>query len=285
VNAIFAILVTSFAAVGFVQDPPAKDTAALSRSQTESAQSIDDTVQEDDQASADKNAPNKEQEVVHPTNVELTECLNLVEQGEFDSARRRAHALVEKYPQSARAHLLLGLSYHKARHYEQARPHLEKAIELDPGDLPIRIFLGWCLYNLGEAEQSRAMFEVFISHRPDYADAHFALGLLDFADGEMESAERRFEQAIMLAGRAKSTDEEAKALLRLSDVYVATGRLEEAKGALMQSIRHNARLYSAWFKLSRVFDRLGDEEAAIKARAMHERVRSMVRPPGERVEE
>ena len=209
---------------------------------------------------------------------ELGRCLMLIQAGRFDEAREVASALVRADAQSSRAHLLLALTYHKQRRYGLAEPLFARAAELEPQDHLIWMYYGWCLYNLGEADRARERFDAFLEVQPDYGDAHYALGLLDFDANDVKSATARFERAIELARSAGQMVDEAKARARLGDIYVQAGRLAEARKELEQAIGLNPDLYGAYFKLSRVLQRLGDAQGAHRAREKHRIVRQRVRP-------
>lgn len=213
-----------------------------------------------------------------PTQEETTRCLRLLSAQRFDEARALGKKLVASYPKSSRAHLMLALGYHKDRRYEAAEPWFERAMALDPQDHIVWSFYGWCLYNLGKTADARRVFEGFLKIQPEHADAHFALGLLDFDADDIVSSEKRFRSAIQYAQKAGGRADEAKARARLADVLVRTDRLDQARQELERAVRLNPDLYGAYFKLSRVLQRLGDAQGAAQARRMHEQVRERVRP-------
>ncbi len=206
-------------------------------------------------------------------------CLHLIESGRFEDARRIATQLVKESPKSSKSHLLLALTYHKERNYEQALPHFQRAIQEDPNDHLIRPFYGWCLYNLGRSDEAQAMFEAFLNVNPDYADAHFAIGLIEFDRDHIAKAEKRFRKAIDLSQKGRRRADEAKAHARLADVLMRKDLPQQAKEHLEQAVTLNPNLYGAWFKLSRVLQRLGDTDGAKQAREKHIEVRDRVRPP------
>ncbi len=205
-------------------------------------------------------------------------CLRLIGEHRFDAARALATDLVERDPSSSRAHLLLALTYHKQKRYASAEPLFAHAASLDPKDPAARVFHGWCLYNLGRAREAREAFEAAVAIDARSADAHFALGLLDYDADDLTSAERQFTASIALAARKGAKAGEAKARTRLADVHTRRGRLEEAKRELERAVQLNPDLYGAYFKLSRVLQRLGDSDGAAEARRMHNRVRERVQP-------
>jgi Tfp pilus assembly protein PilF len=222
------------------------------------------------------NQPTSPKRQPSPRDVQI--CIRMIEHGDYQKARELARNLCKNHPDSAKAHLLLALSYHKARRYEPAEPIFEKAIKLDPKDITARVFYGWCLYNLAKPEKARQQFEAFLAVNQNYADAHFALGLLDYDAGDFQSSRKHLEKAIECATRADNKADQAKAHARIADIFIRQGQLQKAKSELDSAIRLNPNLYGAYFKLSGVLQRLGDTEGAKKAREMHAKIRDKVRP-------
>ncbi len=208
----------------------------------------------------------------------LKGCLALIEQKQYEQARRLLAPVVADHPGWARAHFYLALTYQKENRYERARELFRRALQLDPQEHSVRLFYGWCLYYLGELAASREMIESFLAARPDYPDAIFALGLIDFDDDDIDSAGRRFKRAAELARQRKDKPTEAKARARLADVLIRSDELEPARDELVRSIELNPDNYETYFKLSRVLQRLGDAEGAEEARRAHHRVRQRARP-------
>lgn len=208
---------------------------------------------------------------------EWQEWTQLILGREFNKARCLAETLIGSYPRSSNAELLLGSTYHEEHRYELAESHFARAMELDPRNHQVRLHYGLCLYNLGKADEARKMFESLLEVKPNHPDPHYALGLLDFDADDLASAEVRFKTAIEL-GKALPGGRNGKALMGLADVYVRTGRLEEAKVELERAVKLNADLYEAYFKLSRVLQRLGNAKGAERARAMYEKIRQRVHP-------
>ncbi|MCH8853590.1 MAG: tetratricopeptide repeat protein [Planctomycetes bacterium] len=206
----------------------------------------------------------------------MGDCVKLIRANQTGRARRRLEPVVADHPGWAKAHFYLGLTYHTEKRYERAVEWFKRSLELDPLDHTPRVFLGWGLYYLGEPEASRAMFESYLEIKPDYPDAIFALGLIDFDADDIPSAKARFEKVIRLARAQKSSKTEAKARARLADVLIRLNELEPARKELDKSIELNPDNYEAYYKLSRVLERLGDHEAAEKARSEHDAVRDRV---------
>ena len=209
---------------------------------------------------------------------ELARCLQLIRSGNYAVARARLEPIVANHPGWARAHFLLALTHHKQQHYELAEPLFARSVLLDPKQHAVHVFYAWCLYYRGKPAKSGEMFEAYLVMEPGYPDAIFGLGLIDFDEDNIDSAEQRFREAIKLSIAAGDQNTEAKTRARLADVLVRKGELEPARAELERSVALNPDNYEAYYKLSRVLQRLGDADGAKKAREMHKKVRDRLRP-------
>lgn len=209
---------------------------------------------------------------------ELARCLQLIRAQRYGEARSRLQGILMQHPAWPRANLLMAITYHKEHRYEEARPLFARVLELDPKEHAARPFYGWCLYYLGEAAECEKMFQSYLDVNPDYSDAHYALGLLAMHRDDTAEAARRFETATQLAAQQNEPRIEGKARARLGDIYARNGELEKARVELEKAVVLRPDAYAAYFKLSRVLQRLGDREGADRARAMHEKIREQVRP-------
>jgi len=213
----------------------------------------------------------------------MDRCYRLIEAGRFESARERLEPIVAAHPGWQRAAFFLALSYHEQHLHGEARPLFERALAIDPASrdaTAIRNYYGWTLYYLGEREEARRQFEAFLEARPEDPEAHFALGMIAFDEDDLAGATRRFEAAIRLAKASGDARPEGKARARLADVLVRTGKLEQARGELEAAVKLRPDAYEAYFKLSRVLERLGDAEGAARALERHRKLRDEARPAG-----
>ena len=197
---------------------------------------------------------------------ELSGIFRLIGERRMEAARERLEEYLDESPRDGRATFLVGLSYHRQKHYAQARPHFERAITLEPEYHPAYHFLGWCMYYLGEMDAARRAFEMHLGYLPDEGDSHFAIGLIDLDEHRLAEAEERFLRAIELqADIPRRQRDVAKAHARLADVYLLRNELEPARGRLQRATELWPEHYAAFYKLHRVLTRLGDEEAAREA--------------------
>jgi tetratricopeptide (TPR) repeat protein len=224
-----------------------------------------------------------------PPDPELAAITALIARQQFAEARLRAEAFLSQEPGSGRAYLLLALSHHKERNYGRARPFFERALELAPQEKVIHHFYGYCLYNLGDLDGARQQFTAHLESDPEEGDSHYGLGLVELEAGRLAEAERRFRGGIELTERLEQTDpalyrvrrtDLAKFHFRLADVHLARDELEAARDELLATIEIYPLHSNAHFKLSQVYQRLGEETLAAEALQRYEAVKEQVRPTG-----
>lgn len=210
----------------------------------------------------------------------MRRCLNLIRAAHYEEARSRLAPIIADHPQWARAQLMLALTYHEEQRYEMAKPLFAEALRLNPAENSVRPFYGWCLYYLGEPSAAREQFEAYLKVNAKYADAHFALGLIDFEEDRLDDAITRMNRTIELAQQAGDARTEGKAHARLGDIHLRRNNLEDARTELLKAVELRKDAYEAYYKLARVYQRLGDPEKAKWARSMHEQIRESLHPTG-----
>lgn len=209
---------------------------------------------------------------------EMARCKALIDAGLYAAARARLEPIVDLHPGWARATALLALSYYRENRFEVAAPLFAKALAADPEEVAIRPLYGWSLYSLGELEAAEAMFESLLERKPDYAPAHYALGVIHLERDETGAAGERFETTVRLASEQADPQMAGRAHARLGDLHVRLDDLPRAKRELETALALFPEEAEAWFKLSRVRQRLGDEEGAEAARRRFEELRPRAGP-------
>ncbi len=115
---------------------------------------------------------------------------------------------------------------------------------------------------------------------PDEGDSIFGLGLVALEADRLDEAERRFRRAIEVqAPDPRRRKEVAKAHARLGDVYLRRDELEAARAELDTAVRLWPQHYTAFFKLSRVLTRLGEQAAAEEAYRLYRHYQAQAEPP------
>jgi len=201
-----------------------------------------------------------------PLGPELRAAADLIGRQQTDSARARLQPFIEAHPDDGKAAFLMGLTYHREKRYALALPWFESAVALEPAYHPTYHFHGWCLYYLGDMQGARAAFDRHLAFLPAEGDSHFALGLIALDDDRLDDARQRFRRAIELQqNNPRRARDVSKAHARLADVHIRRDELEAARDELRFATALWPQHYTAFYKLSRVLNRLGDNEAADEA--------------------
>lgn len=205
---------------------------------------------------------------------ELARCKALIDAGLPGAARARLQPIVDLHPQWARAIALLALTYYKENRFEPARELFARALELDAEEIAVRPLFGWTLYSLGELDAAAAMFDSLLERKPGYAPAHYALGVIELDRDRLEPARRRLETAVRLAREQSDPPMEGRAHARLGDLYARLDRLDRARAELELAAELFPGEPEALYRLSRVLQRLGDDQGAAAARERYEAARA-----------
>ncbi len=215
-----------------------------------------------------------------PLGPRLVAMATLISRQQTDVARDRLQQYLQEHPDDGQAAFLLGLTYHREKRYTLARPWFESAAGLAPDYHPIHHFHGWCLYYLGDMPGARAAFERHLGLMPGEGDSHFGLGLIAVDDDRLDDARRRFLKAIELQeGNPKRQRDVSKAHARLADVHIRRGESQQARAELQRATELWPQHYAAFYKLSRVLNRLGESESADEALRLYRVWQARAEPP------
>ena len=107
-------------------------------------------------------------------------------------------------------------------------------------------------------DEARHSYERALELAPRHADAHVNLGRLLHESGQPREAERHYRSAVELR------PEHATAWFNLGVVLEDTSRAREAIRCYLEALRLDARLADAHYNLARLYERLGDQTAALR---------------------
>ncbi len=193
---------------------------------------------------------------------------------------KSAQAELERWWQSeaaGEAAFLLGWMHHKQGHFALALPWLERALAAGPTYPKARqvfFLFGRCLQESGHLKEARRAYEADGLLYPEGGDSPFRLALLDFEEGQLVSCEARLITALE---RFDTPREKAKVLAHLADLHLARDELGPARARLEECVKLYPH-YEAFYKLSKVCARLGDEAAAQAALEQHRYWRERTQP-------
>lgn len=178
-----------------------------------------------------------------------------------DTGLKLAQELVQKYPNSPRAHLALAGIQTARNESPAARRSAQKALELDPKCVAAALAVGTS-YLFGEPEdpaQAETYMRKAVELQPDEAKAYEGLGDAKRAQNELQAALEAYTQA---------TDKDpglAVAQLKKGHVNSFLGNIEEARAAYDAAVESAKPEQKAFYANYRAFTHIhaGEIQAAL----------------------
>ncbi|HSU61455.1 MAG TPA: tetratricopeptide repeat protein [Bryobacteraceae bacterium] len=182
----------------------------------------------------------------------------------FQPALKVLDFATQKYPQSAKLRVALGVAYYSLGQYDQAIESLCQAVDLDPKDTRALDFLGK-MYDVAPDKSNAVTTRLarFAREYPDNASANYYYAL---------SLRKRTTQ-----GASSTANREAEALLRKAidlnptwaDAHYQLGLLYEDEAQTDNAIREyrsavrlNSTLAKAHYRLARLYEKTGRSQLA-----------------------
>ena len=164
---------------------------------------------------------------------DLVRAARLLEDGAVREAAAILGELVQREPDNADAHLLLGRALALVPEPAAALAALRRAVELRPGSAESLFALGTALARFGDLEAARAAFERTLAVDAAMAEAHASLGLLLAERQEFAEARRHLARAIDAHGRTPAA---ASSHYVMAQTFREEGDLEAALSHLTAAI-------------------------------------------------
>jgi tetratricopeptide (TPR) repeat protein len=165
-----------------------------------------------------------------------------------------------KFPTSAQAALSLGVAYYGQRRFEDAVGAFIDAAKLDPDTEQPIAFLGRMLDHAGGREAE--VNELFAA----YAKRHPKNYLGHYLSGKVTQSESELRKALALNPAC------AGCQLELGGIQESQKQLAEAAKSYRAAARLSPKDPIPHYRLSRVYQRLGEKEKAAAERALHEKL-------------
>ena len=203
---------------------------------------------------------------------ELARHFVLIQQGQPDAARVRLRRYLDAQPQEGLAHFLFGLTYHTEKRYGLALESFSRAREFAPTYGQAAYFQGWALYYMGQPAEAQKAVLWYLQGSPENADAHFLLGLLAYEQGDLEEANRRLNRSLSLFENATNpkVKDVGKALVRLADVQMQQGNIENAYDSLAKAVTLIPDSPEVYYKIAQVLRRQGLADQAAQSQKVYE---------------
>jgi len=180
----------------------------------------------------------------------------------------------DRYPKSARMHVGAGVAHYALGDYDQAVQSLCVAIDLDPSDARPLAFLGQ-VYDISPAMAGEVTARLghFVDLYPQSAPANLYFGLSFWKQHQADMTDAQFKKVESLLRRAATLDP------KLTDTHFQLGALYDERSMEVAARREyeaavdlDPNLSKAWYRLSQLYARAGDEG---KANVALERFRAL----------
>ena len=156
-------------------------------------------------------------------------------------------AVLEHYPDNARAHDNLGFVYYQQGQFTKAIHHYQQAIAIQPTRLRALFNIGLIYSQARRYDEAVVYFKNALSQYPNHVESHFNLGLT-------YQKTQRYEQAIGHYLSVLSLDpHHLKTHYNLGRAYERIGRSEAAIAQYTALIALDAHATKAYFRLGEVY--------------------------------
>ncbi len=202
-------------------------------------------------------------------------------------AREAASQALKLNPNSARAHVALGLIHMNIDwDWAGADREFQQALALDPGDATVLVAGGALELALGHTARAATLFQQALTRDPLHASSYSNLGITYYAEGRLPDAEAAFRKSLELKPNGAYThnglglvllsqghreaaltemaheSDEGWRLEGLAIVNYALGKRAESDAALAELLATYQK--DAPYRIATVYAYRGDREAAFK---------------------
>ena len=212
-----------------------------------------------------------------PTKRQISDLLDLYQNGRYDDAKTLALSLTEMFPKHPFGWKVLGTILGLKRKHSEAVVANKTATKLAPQDNVIHFNLANSLREIGKLKEAEASYLIAISIDSNFFEAHMNLGTTLHSLARLEEAVISFRNAIRinsdyapaynnlgitLKSLGKLDEAEASYMKALSikldyaeahnnlgNTLSEQGRLEEAEGSYKQAIKYNPNFAEAYWNI------------------------------------
>jgi len=178
--------------------------------------------------------------------------------GKLQEACALYREAVRLAPQSARAHLNLGIALQALGDEAGAVAGYEKALALDPGNPYAQYNFGKLRYERGAHSEADGLLRQALRLKPDFAEARIVLGCALEAQGKLEAAAGELESALA------QKEKDFGALFIYAGILRKLGRLDAAADALRRALALEPQNLDARSTLFHVLEAQGDPAGAAR---------------------
>jgi tetratricopeptide (TPR) repeat protein len=185
----------------------------------------------------------------------LSRAQSALDNGDIAGARERYAQICNSDPNHIEAWLMYGILSGELGHTEVAQNALERAVSLDTSNAAGHLALAHVLRTQGQLDQALASAYRAVGAEPDLADGWLAVSAITGMLRDWLRAEEACNKAVELA------PERAEAHVNLGNVFLGTGRAEQAETAFRKALAIGESA-EAWFGMGSALGALGRDRDA-----------------------
>jgi tetratricopeptide (TPR) repeat protein len=182
---------------------------------------------------------------------------------------------VERYPNSPRLAIGLGIAYYSRGNYDDAVKSLLKAADLSPADPRVYPFLSRAYDSSpSQAEEVIARFRRFAEQQPDNARAQYYYAMSLWKGKRAQDPNLDLTQIAALLQKSIALDTSlAEAHLQLGNLYSDQQKYTDAIPEYQRALELNVDLADAHYRLGQAYVHTGEKERAKEQLQVYQRIR------------
>jgi len=181
----------------------------------------------------------------------------------------------ERYPNSPRVAIGLGIAYYSRGNYDHAVKSLLHAADLSPADTRVYPFLSRAYDSSpSQAEEVIARFRRFAEQQPSNGRAQYYYAMSLWKGKRAQDASLDLTQIGALLKRSVALDPSlAEAHLQLGNLYSEQSKYAESIPEYQRALELNADLADAHYRLGQAYVRIGDKDRAQEQIQIYQKLR------------
>jgi tetratricopeptide (TPR) repeat protein len=182
---------------------------------------------------------------------------------------------VERYPNSPRLAIGLGIAYYSRGNYDDAVKSLLKAADLSPGDPRVYPFLSRAYDSSpSQADEVIARFRRFAEQQPGDARAQFYFAMSLWKGKRAQDPNLDLTQIGALLKKSIALDPSlAEAHLQLGNLYSEQSKYADSIPEYQRALELNSDLADAHYRLGQAYVRTGDKDRAQEQIRIYQKLR------------
>jgi len=174
---------------------------------------------------------------------------------------------------------LVSDTYYRLERFDEVLKILDLLSRRVPGDARVDLLRGQANVVKGDFDLALENFKRSIEKSPEYAPAHFEIGKVYYQRNELEASQKALREAVRI------DPHQPEYFLKLGQVCLALGRVEEAIEHLTRVERSDPALAQTYYVLGSAFHNKGDQVKSAEYRRKYQEVSAGQRKKQELEEE